>query len=88
MQQTQPKEGALSSRNLLALTVLSLACIISSTEAQGVADFYKGRTVYIIVGFGPGGGYDLYGRVLGRHLGAHIPGRPSVTVAPPANLGR
>jgi len=70
----------LSHRNLFVLTVLSLACINSPAAAQSVADFYKGRNVNIIVGFGPGGGYDLYGRVLGRHLGAYIPGRPSVAV--------
>jgi tripartite-type tricarboxylate transporter receptor subunit TctC len=70
----------LRTRHLLALTAVSLAGIASPAMAQGVADFYKGRTVNIIVGFGPGGGYDLYGRVLGRHLGAHIPGHPSVAV--------
>jgi tripartite-type tricarboxylate transporter receptor subunit TctC len=43
-------------------------------------DFYKGRTINIIVGFGPGGGYDLYARMLARHLGKHIPGNPSVVV--------
>jgi tripartite-type tricarboxylate transporter receptor subunit TctC len=70
----------LSTRHLAALTALSLVCIASPAPAQSVADFYKGRTVSIIVGFGPGGGYDLYGRVLGRHLGQHIPGRPNVAV--------
>jgi tripartite-type tricarboxylate transporter receptor subunit TctC len=48
--------------------------------AQTPAEFYKGRTVSIVVGFGPGGGYDLYARVLGRFIGEHIPGRPSVVV--------
>jgi tripartite-type tricarboxylate transporter receptor subunit TctC len=43
-----------------------------------VADFYKGKTVSINIGFPPGGGYDTYGRVLSRHLGKHIPGNPSV----------
>jgi tripartite-type tricarboxylate transporter receptor subunit TctC len=70
----------LSIRHFLALTMLSLACVTSPAMAQSVGDFYKGRTVNIIVGFGPGGGYDLYARVLGRHLGAHIPGHPSVAV--------
>src|SRR3954451_4579975 len=48
--------------------------------AQTVADFYKGKAVNILVGFGPGGGYDLYARLLGRHLGRHIPGHPNVVV--------
>ena len=49
-------------------------------HAQTVADFYKGKTIQIIVGFGAGGGYDLYARQLGRYLGKHIPGQPSVVV--------
>jgi tripartite-type tricarboxylate transporter receptor subunit TctC len=50
------------------------------TRADPVADFYKGKTVNIIVGFGPGGGYDEYARVLARYFGRHIPGKPSVIV--------
>jgi tripartite-type tricarboxylate transporter receptor subunit TctC len=48
--------------------------------ADAVADFYKGKTVQVLVGFGPGGGYDLYARVLSRHLGRHVPGNPNVVV--------
>ncbi|MBX9774838.1 MAG: hypothetical protein K2Y71_10555 [Xanthobacteraceae bacterium] len=48
--------------------------------AQGVADFYKGKTVQIVVGFGVGGGYDLYARALSRYLGKHLPGHPNVVV--------
>jgi tripartite-type tricarboxylate transporter receptor subunit TctC len=44
------------------------------------ASFYTGKTVSIIVGFGSGGGYDLYARLLSRYLGAHIPGHPNVIV--------
>jgi tripartite-type tricarboxylate transporter receptor subunit TctC len=47
-------------------------------HAASPADFYKGRTVQVVVGFSAGGGYDLYARVLARHLGKHIPGNPSV----------
>lgn len=47
--------------------------------AQG-ADFYAGKTVNIVVGFTPGGGYDQYGRLLARYIGSHIPGAPSVVV--------
>lgn len=43
-------------------------------------DFYKGKQISIIVGFGPGGGYDAYARLLGRHIGNHIPGSPGVVV--------
>lgn len=43
-------------------------------------NFYEGRTVSLIVGTDAGGGYDIYGRAVGRHLGRHIPGRPQVIV--------
>jgi len=45
-----------------------------------VADFYRGKTVRIIVGFAAGGGYDLYSRVIAKHMGKHIPGNPTVIV--------
>ncbi|HXS39901.1 MAG TPA: tripartite tricarboxylate transporter substrate-binding protein [Stellaceae bacterium] len=50
----------------------------SAFAADTVADFYKGRTVTIDIGYSAGGGYDLYARTLARHLGEHIPGKPSV----------
>jgi tripartite-type tricarboxylate transporter receptor subunit TctC len=55
-----------------------LLAVPSAFAADSVADFYKGRTVTIDIGYSAGGGYDLYARVLARHLGAHIPGNPSV----------
>jgi tripartite-type tricarboxylate transporter receptor subunit TctC len=48
--------------------------------AQDPASFYRGKTVRIVVGFSSGGGYDVYARVLARHLGRHIPGNPTVVV--------
>jgi tripartite-type tricarboxylate transporter receptor subunit TctC len=65
---------------ILPLIVAALALSGGSAAAQGVADFYRGKTVNFIVGFGPGGGYDLYPRVLARHLSRHIPGNPAVVV--------
>lgn len=59
------------------------ACVAlgaSAASAQGAADFYKGKTVQIVVGFGVGGGYDLYARALSRYLGKHLPGNPNVVV--------
>lgn len=56
---------------------------LGTAQAQTAAtldEFYKGRQISIIVGFGPGGGYDAYARLLGRHIGNHIPGRPNVVV--------
>ncbi len=48
--------------------------------AGAVADFYSGKTVTMIVGSGAGGGYGLNGRLLGNHIGKHIPGKPAVVL--------
>jgi tripartite-type tricarboxylate transporter receptor subunit TctC len=55
-----------------------LQALARPAEAQSVADFYRGRTVTLVIGFSVGGGYDLYARLLARHLGRHIPGEPNV----------
>ena len=47
---------------------------------QSVADFYKGRTISILMGTGPGASYDAYGRTIAEHLGKHIPGHPNIVV--------
>ena len=46
--------------------------------ADGVENFYRGRTVMMVIGYSVGGGYDLYGRLLARFLGKHIPGQPTI----------
>src|SRR5882724_10548719 len=51
-----------------------------SARADEVADFYRGKQVNLVVGYGPGGGYDIYARLLARHLGRFIPGTPNVIV--------
>jgi tripartite-type tricarboxylate transporter receptor subunit TctC len=48
--------------------------------AEEVADFYKDKTIAILMGTGPGGSYDLYGRTIAEHLGRHIPGHPTIIV--------
>jgi tripartite-type tricarboxylate transporter receptor subunit TctC len=48
--------------------------------AQSVADFYRGKTVTMLVGTSPGGDYDLRLRMVARHIGKHIPGNPTVIV--------
>jgi tripartite-type tricarboxylate transporter receptor subunit TctC len=48
--------------------------------ADEISDFYKGRSVNIVVGHEPATGFDVYARVLQRHLGRHIPGNPSIVV--------
>ena len=52
----------------------------TAIDERAVADFYQGKSIQIIVGHGAGGGFDTYSRVIARHLGKHIPGKPSIIV--------
>jgi len=74
--------GALRRRWLRATLAAAalVAAAASSSHADPVADFYAGKTLRILVGFGPGGGYDLYARTLARYLAKHVPGAPTVVV--------
>lgn len=49
-------------------------------DAKAVADFYAGKTITIVVGFSPGGSFDITARNLARHMGQYIPGKPTVIV--------
>jgi tripartite-type tricarboxylate transporter receptor subunit TctC len=60
--------------------MLAATMLPATAGAETIAEFYKGKTVTIYVGFGPGGGYDAYGQLLGMHIGRHIPGQPTVIV--------
>jgi tripartite-type tricarboxylate transporter receptor subunit TctC len=64
----------------LSFLVAPPATFARSFEEKAVADFYRGRNVRIVVGFPPGGGYDVIARVVARHIGKHIPGNPIVIV--------
>jgi tripartite-type tricarboxylate transporter receptor subunit TctC len=62
-----------------ATVAAALAALPSfPAQSQRVEEFYGGKTINLAIGFTPGGGYDLYGRLVARHLGKHIPGRPSI----------
>ena len=65
----------------IALCIAVLALLSFGPRAARAQDFYKGKTVTIFVGFEPGASYDFYGRLLGRHLGKHLPGNPTVIVS-------
>src|SRR5262245_41780697 len=68
-------------RKGVAVAALVLAALAASqVRADPVADFYQGKQINLIVGFGPGGAYDVYARLVGRHLGRHLPGNPTVVV--------
>jgi tripartite-type tricarboxylate transporter receptor subunit TctC len=59
-----------------ALSALALGFGLAGAGAQ--ADVFASKTVQMIIGFGPGGGYDLWGRTVARHIGKHLPGKPPV----------
>ena len=62
---------------VLMLSAFSLAGS-PAARAQPAADFYKGKTVDLYIGYSVGGGYDIYARLLARHIGRHIPGNPTI----------
>jgi len=66
----------------LAILTAALVLLITDTRvrADGVSDFYTGKTVNLVIGYAPGGGYDLYARTLARHMPRHIPGSPNIVV--------
>ena len=55
--------------------------------AQTPDPFFAGKTINLIIGFGPGGTYDYYARLVARHLGKHIPGKPNVIAQQMAGAG-
>ena len=67
----------------VALALAATLGFASGLRADPIADFYKGNTIHLLIGFGEGGGYDVYGRLVAEFLGRHIPGNPTVV---PQNL--
>jgi tripartite-type tricarboxylate transporter receptor subunit TctC len=64
-----------------AAVTLALAALVSpQVRADAVADFYRGKQLNLVVGYGPGSSYDIYAQLVGRRLGRHIPGHPAVAV--------
>jgi tripartite-type tricarboxylate transporter receptor subunit TctC len=67
-------------RSTLLFTAVSAALAVAATPAcaDPIADFYRGKEIRFIIRSGVGGGYDSYARLLGRHIGKHIPGNPKI----------
>ena len=64
---------------LFAASAILAVLGAARASAQSPAEFYKGKTVEMMIGYSVGGGYDVYARMIARHLGKHIPGNPVVT---------
>ena len=64
---------------LFAASAILAVLGAAPASAQSPAEFYKGKTVEMMIGYSVGGGYDVYARLIARHLGKHIPGNPVVT---------
>ncbi len=62
----------------LALAALALDLPTAAAQAQSVAEFYRGKTLTVLIGVSPGGEYDLQARMAARFIGKHIPGNPTV----------
>lgn len=59
-------------------SLMLFVCLSDSARSDDVESFYKGRSMSMIVGFGVGGGYDLYGRLVSRYMGKYLPGNPAI----------
>jgi tripartite-type tricarboxylate transporter receptor subunit TctC len=59
---------------------IAVLALPPTTAPLAAAEAYAGKTVELLVGAPPGGGYDIYARAVSRHLGSHIPGKPSIVV--------
>ena len=83
---TRAPLGSLMGAALVAALV-GLGGVRASQAADSVEAFYKGKTMQLLIGFGAGGGYDLYGRAVSHYLGRYIPGNPSLVPQNMAGAG-
>ncbi len=67
------------SKRVVALSTLAILIAAGSGRARAQS-FYAGKTIRLVVGFAPGGGFDTYARVFARHTGRHVPGNPTLVV--------
>src|SRR3981081_4154995 len=70
------KENEMNVPSSVVRALVALLVATSAALADPVADFYRGKQVQIYGGYGAGGGYDAYARLIARYLGRHIPGEP------------
>ncbi|HTI86236.1 MAG TPA: tripartite tricarboxylate transporter substrate-binding protein [Alphaproteobacteria bacterium] len=68
------------SRFAFAVVAACLIACAGDASAQSDAEFYRGKTVHLVLSTGVGGGYAVYGRLLARHMDRHLPGQPNIIV--------
>ncbi len=68
----------ISKRLIGVAAALSFAVVAGAAQAQSVADFYRGKTITVLIGYGAGGTDDIWARLIARYLGRNIPGEPTV----------
>ena len=76
---TKTNVGKILSQTVMPAGPLFALCFASAMPATAQSpETFAGKTISVIIGFGPGGGYDMWGRVVARHIGKHLPGKPNV----------
>ena len=75
---TNKRHLAAKAAGLFAAGLFIATALLHPAAAQSVEEFYRGKNLTIAIGFSVGGGYDLYARLLARHIGKHIPGQPNI----------
>ena len=82
MPEAHPRVGGLKvALKRIAWALSTAAMLLAATPASNadpIADFYRGKTLRMLIGYGPGGGYDLYGRLVAEFLPRFIPGNPTI----------
>src|SRR6266852_7526911 len=63
---------------IAVIAAIAVAALAAPAIAQPVADFYRGKQIKIYIRAAPGGNYDVYSRLIGRHIGRFLPGNPTV----------
>src|SRR3954453_3134468 len=75
----QPKEKAMGREMKIAAAISVVTMLLSPmANAQPIADFYRGKSLRMLIGYGPGGGYDIYGRLVAEFLPRYLPGKPTI----------
>ena len=87
MHSNETRQGRSIGRGPLGFAAALLFCVLASAAGAEELPFYKGKTITFVVGYGAGGGYDLYARAIADHIANYIPGHPTVIVQNMAGAG-